>query len=169
MHIIVLMAFRKTRITMLVDTDVVAFFKGRAARRGAEPYQTQINRLLRQYAAGVDPALGGEPAHVAEPVARYRSGTRVRAARRRGKQTAIPSRRTLQRTIKAVVRPGDEFGWVAECIELPVVTQGVTLDEIATNLRDAVALHLEDEEPEALGLASDPCILLTLELPTAHA
>jgi predicted RNase H-like HicB family nuclease len=163
------MAAGKTRITMMVDADVVAFFKARAARRGAEPYQTQINRLLRHYAAGVDAALGAEPGHVAEPVARYRSSARVRAARRRGKQSATRSRRALQHTIKVVVRPGDEFGWVAECIELPVVTQGMTLDEIALNLREAVALHLADEEPEALGLTSDPTILVTLELPSAHA
>lgn len=35
----------------------------------------------------------------------------------------------LQQTIKAVVRPRDETGYVAECLEIAVVTQGQTLDE----------------------------------------
>lgn len=35
----------------------------------------------------------------------------------------------LQQTIKAVIRPGDEVGYVAECLEIAVVTQGRTLDE----------------------------------------
>ena len=53
----------------------------------------------------------------------------------------------LQRTIKAVVvRPGEEWGYVAECVEIPVVTQGATLDEVTENLREAVALHLEGED-----------------------
>ena len=44
----------------------------------------------------------------------------------------------LQRTIKAVIRPGDQSGYVAECLEIPVVTQGATLDEVTRNLREAV-------------------------------
>ncbi len=41
----------------------------------------------------------------------------------------------LQRTIKAVVRPGNESGYVAECVEIAVVTQGETLDAVTANLR----------------------------------
>jgi len=42
----------------------------------------------------------------------------------------------LQHTIKAVVRPGEQSGFVAECLEIPVVTQGRTLDEtVATSAR----------------------------------
>lgn len=40
----------------------------------------------------------------------------------------------LQRTIKAVIRPGEESGYVAECLEIPVVTQGKNLDDVAANL-----------------------------------
>ncbi len=75
----------------------------------------------------------------------------------------------LQRTIKAVIRPGDQTGYVAECLEIPVVTQGATLDEVALNLTEAVELHLANEDLTALGLASDPTILVTLELTPAHA
>lgn len=34
---------------------------------------------------------------------------------------------------------------MAECMELPVVTQGSTLDEVTQNLREAIVLHLEGE------------------------
>ena len=51
----------------------------------------------------------------------------------------------LQHTIKAVIRPGEQSGYVAECVEIPVVTQGATLDETVANLHEAVALHLDDE------------------------
>ena len=54
----------------------------------------------------------------------------------------------LQRTIKAVIRTGEQSGYVAECLEIPVVTQGATLDEVTGNLREAVELHLADEDLE---------------------
>ena len=75
----------------------------------------------------------------------------------------------LQRTIKAVVRPCDESGYVAECLELPVVTQGATLDETVENLKEAIGLHLEGEDLTELGLAPDPTIVVTMEMQPAHA
>ncbi|HEV8676592.1 MAG TPA: type II toxin-antitoxin system HicB family antitoxin [Methylomirabilota bacterium] len=75
----------------------------------------------------------------------------------------------LQRTIKAVIRQGDQSGYVAECLEIPVVTQGTTLDEVTSNLREAVELYLSDEDLATLGLAPDPTILVTLELIPARA
>ena len=75
----------------------------------------------------------------------------------------------LQQTIKAVIRPGDESGYVAECLEIPVVTQGATLDETVVNLHEAVALHLENEDLKALGLAANPTVIITMELNGVHA
>jgi len=74
-----------------------------------------------------------------------------------------------QRTIKAVIRPGEESGYAAECLEIPVVTQGKTLDEVTRNLQEAVALHLADEDLAALGLSSNPTVVVTMELLPAHA
>jgi predicted RNase H-like HicB family nuclease len=76
---------------------------------------------------------------------------------------------SLQRTIKAVIRKGNESGYVAECLEIAVVTQGATLDETTENLIEAVNLHLEGENLEELGLAPNPVLLVTLELETAVA
>ncbi len=74
-----------------------------------------------------------------------------------------------QRTIKAVIRPCEQSGYVAECMEIPVVTQGATLDEVTHHLQEAVQLHLEGEDFAELGLTSDPTILVTLELEPAYA
>lgn len=70
--------------------------------------------------------------------------------------------RGMQRTIQATIRPGEQSGYVAECPQLSVVTQGATLDEVAANLKEAVELALEDEDLAALGLAAEPAIVSTL-------
>jgi|TARA_B100001971_G_C17766713_1_gene322877 predicted RNase H-like HicB family nuclease len=75
---------------------------------------------------------------------------------------------TPQHAVKAIIRKGEEF-YLAECVEIAVVTQGKTLDETVANLREAVALHLEGEDPAEFGLAPDPWILLTFELELASA
>jgi predicted RNase H-like HicB family nuclease len=54
--------------------------------------------------------------------------------------------RARKYTIQALVYPGDEGGYVAECLDLAVVTQGETLDETVQSLREAVLLHLEGEK-----------------------
>lgn len=71
---------------------------------------------------------------------------------------------TLQRTIKAVIREGEQSGYVAECLEIPVVTQGKSLDEVTRNLREAVELHLEGEDLTELGFVPSPTILVTFEI-----
>jgi predicted RNase H-like HicB family nuclease len=73
----------------------------------------------------------------------------------------------LQRTIKAVLRRGDSH-YVAECVEIAVVTQGETLDEVVANLKEAVALHLEGEDLAELGLVSAPTLVVTFEVEPAH-
>jgi len=75
----------------------------------------------------------------------------------------------LQHTIKAVIRPGEQSGYVAECVEIPVVTQGATLDEVTANLKEAVELHLEGEDPSKWGLVSRPTLLITFEIEPAYA
>jgi predicted RNase H-like HicB family nuclease len=69
----------------------------------------------------------------------------------------------MRRTIQVRIFRGDKK-YVAECLDLPVVTEGDTLDELASNIREAIALHLEGENLAELGLAPDPTILATMEL-----
>lgn len=54
--------------------------------------------------------------------------------------------------------------FVADCLDLPIVTQADTLDELTANIQEAVALHLADEDLEELGLAPNPTVMATMEL-----
>lgn len=74
----------------------------------------------------------------------------------------------LQHTIKAYIRKGESY-YVAECLEISVVTQGKTLDETIANLQEAIALHLEGEDLAEFGLVPNPRLLLTMELDATHA
>ena len=66
-------------------------------------------------------------------------------------------------TVHAVVTR-DRDWYTAECLEVAVVTQGRTLDELVANLKEAVTLHLEGEEPAHIGVVSGPRISLTYEM-----
>jgi hypothetical protein len=68
----------------------------------------------------------------------------------------------LRDSVHATVWRG-ERAYVAECWEVAVVTQGNTLDEVVSNLREALALHLEGEDLGALGLARSPRLVVTYE------
>ena len=72
----------------------------------------------------------------------------------------------LQHTVKESVRKG-ETQYVAECLEITVVTQGASLEEVLRNLQQALALHLEGEDLAAMGLADNPTILVSMELELA--
>ena len=69
----------------------------------------------------------------------------------------------MKRTIQVRITRGDHQ-FVAECLDLPVVTQAPTLDELAHNIREAIGLHLEGEDLSELGFSADPAILATMEL-----
>jgi hypothetical protein len=57
--------------------------------------------------------------------------------------------------------------YVADCLEVALVTQGRSLDETVTNLREAVRLHLDGEDPPVTGVVAEPRITLTYELDSA--
>lgn len=69
----------------------------------------------------------------------------------------------MRRTIQVRIFRGEKQ-YVAECLDLPVVTEAPTLDELAASIREAISLHLEGENLAELGLVDDPTILATLEL-----
>ncbi len=64
--------------------------------------------------------------------------------------------------VHAVVTESD--GWhAAECLEVAVVTQARSLDALLANLREAVALHVDGEDPARLGLAPAPRLFVSFE------
>jgi len=79
--------------------------------------------------------------------------------------------RHMKRIIHVRVFQGDKQ-FVAECFDLPVVTQAATLDELMANVREAISLQLEGEDPADFGLSPDASILASFEFeaePQAHA
>jgi len=66
------------------------------------------------------------------------------------------------------ISKGEKY-YVAEGINLPVVTQGKDLDELVKNIREAVDLQLEGENAADFGLAPKPSVLVNLELETSGA
>lgn len=58
---------------------------------------------------------------------------------------------------------GEKF-YVAECIDLPIVTQGMTLDETMDNIMEALQLHLEGEDLNELNILPNPAISVNFDL-----
>lgn len=48
----------------------------------------------------------------------------------------------MKKIIQVNIYKGENH-FIAECTDLPVVTQGKTLDELAKNINEAISLHLE--------------------------
>jgi len=74
----------------------------------------------------------------------------------------------MKKIIQVKIYKGEKY-YVAESVDLPVVTQGKTLDEAAENIRQAIDLHLEGENLEDWDILPDFSILAYLELEPAHA
>ena len=70
----------------------------------------------------------------------------------------------LSPKVNAIIRSGEQQGYVGECVELSIVTQGNTLDEVVNNLQEAILLHLEGEDPREFGLVAKPSLQIIFEL-----
>ena len=72
------------------------------------------------------------------------------------------SRPAERASIHAVVFE-NEGQYVAECLEVAVVTQGRSLDETLAHLREALALYLDGEDMARLGLSPTPRLAVSFE------
>jgi predicted RNase H-like HicB family nuclease len=94
---------------------------------------------------------------------RYRpSRTRAGVVREQPAMFAASPAPAARRTIHAAIHRSGAW-YSAECLEIAVVTQGRTLDQTVANLREAIALHLEGDDPETLGLATPLALHVTIE------
>ena len=65
-------------------------------------------------------------------------------------------------------RPNDSY--TAEGVNAPIVTEAGTFEELQDNIRDAVALYFEGDDPASLGFDKSPAILTNFEVsPLMHA
>ena len=74
----------------------------------------------------------------------------------------------MKRIIQFHISKGDKY-YVAECVDLPVVTQGKTLDELVANIKEATELHLSGENLAEFDLAKEPSLLANIELSLSYA
>jgi hypothetical protein len=75
--------------------------------------------------------------------------------------------RAVRDTAHAVV--SRDLGWyVAECLEVPVIAQGRTLDELVVALRTGIERRLSTEDPGRFGLTRAPRVVLTYEFRLSH-
>ncbi|HPS58033.1 MAG TPA: type II toxin-antitoxin system HicB family antitoxin [Spirochaetota bacterium] len=67
----------------------------------------------------------------------------------------------LKHTINAVIFKGDESGYVCTSPDIPIITQGASLNETVSNLREAIALHFDGET--FTGFTEKPLVVITLK------
>jgi predicted RNase H-like HicB family nuclease len=74
----------------------------------------------------------------------------------------------VRHIIQFKVYKGEKY-YIGESVDLPIVTQGKTIDEVVSNIQEALALHLEGEDLQELDLASRPAVMVNFELEPLYA
>lgn len=69
----------------------------------------------------------------------------------------------MRKVIQISIYKGEKY-FVAEGVNIPIVTQGKSYDELFHNLQEAVSLFLEDEDLSKYDIQSNPAIIANLEL-----
>ncbi|MFH1561807.1 MAG: type II toxin-antitoxin system HicB family antitoxin [Nitrospirota bacterium] len=74
----------------------------------------------------------------------------------------------MNNTIKVYISEGEKY-YIAQCVEIDVVTQGETINQVIENIKEAIDLHLEGEDLAQYNLSPKPTMLITMELDYAKA
>ena len=69
----------------------------------------------------------------------------------------------MKKILQVIIEKGEKY-YIGRFVDLPIVTQGATLDELTKNLKEAFELYIEDEQIENQGIEKYPSILASLEL-----
>ena len=69
----------------------------------------------------------------------------------------------MKKILQVIIEKGDKY-YVGRFVDLPIVTQAMSLDELVENLREAFELYMEDEVLEDYEIEKSPSILANLEL-----
>ena len=70
----------------------------------------------------------------------------------------------MKQNIRVLIYPDESGGYNVQCTDLGAYSQGDTLDEALTNMREVVALALEGENLTELGYVDDPALLVEIEM-----
>lgn len=75
----------------------------------------------------------------------------------------------MKRIVQFHIVKGKKY-YVAQGVDVPIVTQAKTLDELTKNIQEATDLYFEGEDTKEFGFAPSPSVLVNFELPAAvHA
>ena len=69
----------------------------------------------------------------------------------------------MTNVIQFVVSSGEDGYYVADAVNLPIVTQGKTLDECISNMKEAVSLFMEETVEKTI--SKNPSIFFNMEIP----
>ncbi len=69
----------------------------------------------------------------------------------------------MRKVIQISIYKGEKY-YVAEGVNIPIVTQGKTYDELFLNLKEAISLFLEEEDLSKYDIQANPAIIANLEL-----
>ncbi len=79
-------------------------------------------------------------------------------------RSIIGSNFMKRNVIQIILYPGDQSGYVAECVNLSIVTQGLTIEGTVKNMQEALALHLEGENLAELGITPNAPLIVSMEI-----
>lgn len=69
----------------------------------------------------------------------------------------------MKKIIKAEIYHDGEF-FCARCLDFDIFTQGSTMDDVATNLKEAVQLHFQDDPELLQHFVPNPSIFTMVDL-----
>ena len=69
----------------------------------------------------------------------------------------------MKKLIKIEMYHDGEY-YCARCIDYDIFTQGLTLDDLVHNIKEAVSLHFEDEPSELEGYDRSPALFSMMDL-----
>lgn len=69
----------------------------------------------------------------------------------------------MKRTILFRIHKGEKY-YIAEGVDVPVVTQAKTLDKLIENLKEAIELHFEDKDFTSYDIIPEPTIIANMEI-----
>ena len=67
----------------------------------------------------------------------------------------------MKKVVNIQITRGEQY-YIAESLDLPIVTQAKTLDELMLNVREAVDLALSDGDAELYDIAGNPSIVANI-------
>ncbi len=73
----------------------------------------------------------------------------------------------MRKILQFTISKGDSY-YVGESLDLPIVTQGKTLDETVKNIEEAVELHFEEEDPARYEYVKQPAVLVNFEIDRSY-